>query len=179
MKMARTGYLKRLLHRVRTKSNKMSIQSGDIFEHGDVSTSKNSFVEPQDFDPDGNVFHLMVSLTLMFMVLYVFGASVPYWYIMREPVNNITSCESAELYVTNMAEQLTHVTKDTQISVSSSLWFLRIQIGDRGSTKISRMFPFISLPHISLPARGMYNTNVFQIKARLVSPRPYTPLPYA
>ena len=105
------------------------------------------------FDPDYNVFHLMVVLTLLFMALYVFGTSLPSWYVLQEPVTNFTRCASADYYVTTR-EREARVPRKSMIHIAASLWFVKIQVYDSNGT-FSRYMPYISVTPIP-SSKGLY-----------------------
>ena len=158
--MVRGGFLKRIVHRLGSKSNSMSVQSGDIVDYIGKWPSKNRKRNLKSivFDPDNNVFHLMVELSLLFMILYVLAVSVPSWYIVHEPVTNFTSCTSADTYI-KKEDRAAQTNGMPYVSISSSLWFVVLQVGD-SQTTYSRYMPFVSLTKASSFQRGEW-INIF------------------
>lgn len=150
--MMQRGFWKRLVQRMRAKSSARTRHSNEFTEYSPPSKNRKRFRKFVAFDPDNDVFHLMVVLTLLFMVLYVFGTSIPSWYVLQEPVSNFTSCTSADYYV-NKLEREARVTGETFVSISSSLWYVKIQVFDSERT-YSRYMPYVSLTQIP-SSRGL------------------------
>lgn len=93
------------------------------------------------FNPDKYVFHLLLVLTLMFMVLYTIGTSIPAWYVLEERVSNISTCQSADRYLES------HVRRywkkgHSKLVLTSSLWFINVHLSNEDIT-YRRFVPFI------------------------------------
>ena len=141
--MIKRDFWKRLVQRMRAKSRTSSRYSEDFSEYPPDSKNRKRFRKWTPFDPDNNVFHLMVVLTLLFMVLYVVGTSIPSWYVLQEPVANFSTCTSADFYVSKL-ERKARVSERTTVSVSSSLWFVKLHVFDSERT-FSRIMPYVSV----------------------------------
>lgn len=160
------------MQRMRAKSRTSSRYSEDFSEYPPDSKNRKRFRKWTPFDPDNNVFHLMVVLTLLFMVLYVVGTSIPSWYVLQEPVANFSTCTSADFYVSKL-ERKARVTERTTVSVSSSLWFVKLHVFDSERT-FSRIMPYVSVTQTPSskgllinpqPTRGLMSMIIFTLLA--------------
>lgn len=114
------------------------------------------------FNPDKYVFHLLLVLTLMFMVLYTVGTSVPAWYVLEERVTNVSKCQSADRYLEPRARRYWNK-GPTDLLLSSSLWFVNIQLTS-GEAQYKKFVPFIfaKREHLTEETRnGMVIDNLF------------------
>lgn len=114
------------------------------------------------FNPDKYVFHLLLVLTLMFMVLYIVGTSVPAWYVLEERVSNISTCQSADRYLDGHVRRSLKRQSSTLL-LTSSLWFINIRVSNN-DVQYSRFVPFIFAQRIPLAERrgdGMTVENMF------------------
>lgn len=109
------------------------------------------------FNPDKYVFHLLLVLTLMFMVLYTIGTSVPAWYVLEERVSNISTCQSADHYIGPHVRRYWNQ-GTTNLLLTSSLWFINIRLTN-DEDQFNNFVPFIfaRTEHLAVEGRnGMY-----------------------
>ena len=157
-RMKRAGFWKHLVRKMRTRAVTKSDNTEECspeyeyFYSEDYENRKRHRKLPV-FDPDYNVFHLMVVLTLLFMALYVFGTSLPSWYVLQEPVTNFTKCTTADYYVTSQ-EREARVPRRSMVNIAASLWFVKIQVYDSNGS-FSRYMPYISVTQIP-SSKGLY-----------------------
>lgn len=146
-------FVRKMQARAIARSGHVDLEECSDYDSSEESKNRKRFQSSSVFDPDFNVFHLMVVLTLVFMALYVFGTSVPSWYVLQEPVTNFTHCTSADYYVTK-PEREAREPKETMVYIAASLWFVKIQISD-DSGEYLRYMPYISLTQIP-SSKGMH-----------------------
>jgi hypothetical protein len=113
-----------------------------------ANTGKSTKVDPfilkymgVQFNPDKYVFHLLLVLTLMFMILYTVGTSVPAWYVLEENVNNVSTCRSADRYLEPHVRRYWNKSP-SKLLLTSSLWFINIHLTS-GHVKYTKFVPFI------------------------------------
>ena len=154
-RMKRAGFWKHFVRKMHAKAVAKSeyIDECSDYEYSDDFENRKRHRKLPIFDPDYNVFHLMVVLTLLFMALYVFGTSLPSWYVLQEPVANFTKCNTADYYVTRH-EREARVPKESMVYIAASLWFVKIQVYDSNGT-FSRYMPYICTQIPS--SKGSYN----------------------
>ncbi|KAL4220416.1 hypothetical protein ACF0H5_020819 [Mactra antiquata] len=114
------------------------------------------------FNPDKYVFHLLLVLTLIFMVLYTVGTSVPAWYVMRERVTNVSTCNSADRYVDPIIRKYWRQ-GNSQLSLSASLWFLNVHLTN-GDVVYTKFLPFLLIQQeefMEQDSRGMLIETMF------------------
>lgn len=110
------------------------------------------------FNPDKYVFHLLLVLTLMFMILYTVGTSVPAWYVLEEQVTNVSTCRTADRYLEPRVRRYWS-NGPTHLLITSSLWFVNIRLTTE-EVQYNKFVPFIfaQKEHIAEETRsGMYN----------------------
>lgn len=113
------------------------------------------------FNPDKYVFHLLLVLTLMFMILYTVGTSVPAWYVLEEQVTNVSTCRTADRYLEPRVRRYWSNDGPTHLLITSSLWFVNIRLTTE-EVQYNKFVPFIfaQKEHIAEETRsGMYNEN--------------------
>ena len=93
------------------------------------------------FNPDKYVFHLLLVLTLMFMILYTVGTSIPAWYVLEENVNNVSACSTADRYLEPHVRRYWNK-RPSKLLLTSSLWFINIHLTS-DDVKYSKFVPFI------------------------------------
>lgn len=114
------------------------------------------------FNPDKYVFHLLLVLTLMFMVLYTVGTSVPAWYVLEERVSNVSTCRSADHYLEPHVRRYWNK-RPTTLLLTSSLWFINVRLTNE-DVQYSKFVPFIfaQKEHLAEETRnGMVIDNMF------------------
>lgn len=93
------------------------------------------------FNPDKYVFHLLLVLTLVFMVLFTIGTSVPAWYVLQEHVTNVSTCSTADRYVEPHIRRYWHHGK-SELMLSASLWFINVRLSHE-DTVYRKFVPFL------------------------------------
>lgn len=93
------------------------------------------------FNPDKYVFHALMVLALTFLALYILFTSLPGWYVLQEQTANLSTCSTADHILTSHVRRA-WTERNTPVFVSSSLWYLRIDVGQDGRT-FERFLPFL------------------------------------
>ncbi|XP_060584448.1 uncharacterized protein LOC132740546 [Ruditapes philippinarum] len=134
-----------------------------------ANTGKSTKVDPfilkymgVQFNPDKYVFHLLLVLTLMFMILYTVGTSVPAWYVLEENVNNVSTCRSADRYLEPHVRRYWNK-NPSKLLLTSSLWFINVHLTS-DDVKYTKFVPFIFAQKENLAEEtrnGMIVDNMF------------------
>lgn len=109
------------------------------------------------WNPDRHIFKLLMILTLTFMVLFVVGTSVPVWYVLEEPITNLSTCRSADNYVTKNVRLNWADDKTTTLSVHASLWYLSVYI-ENDDQQYRTVLPFVFVPRSSASEKTINGT---------------------
>lgn len=87
------------------------------------------------------MFHLLLTLSTTFLVLYAVGVSVPGWYLYQETVHNLSMCTTADKFLG--PEERDQVSDEgALLTIYSSLWYLQIHVED-GAKSFQKTVPFI------------------------------------
>ena len=91
---------------------------------------------------DRHVFNLLIMLGLLFLTLYLFGTSLPGWFVIDEFVNTST-CATAEVFLSDHVHGSNH-SEYSGLFVSSSLWYLHVRLTG-GGISTTKFLPFVIL----------------------------------
>lgn len=115
-----------------------------------------------NFNIDRHIFRQLLILTLMFMILYTLGTSVPAWYILEEHMTNISRCKSADKYLSTQVRARWNPELTTKLTIKASLWYMNIDLKN-AEVEFKQFLPFIFVQDATITERqnGIAIQNIF------------------